>query len=234
MDERILFDQIKRKEADIIHTLQNIAEAAFITESLQRSGTEAEAEVDSDLREMAKSTHGLMEDNSEPDFEDTIDDAVEIPDIAGPELMEVRGETRPVFHSAGRDRFTENPQTVIKLDIMEEINDTQVELRNQSDQPDIGRAKLEKFPPTSLEMTTAEEPEPEEAEERAEESDQGGDSTGSWKIDYIRVETEQQKRVQKKAAVKNELWSTATAGNSKPKKEKTRKRHSSRKPSKTP
>ena len=85
MDERILFDQIKRKEADIIHTLQNIAEAAFITESLQRSGTEAEAEVDSDLREMAKSTHGLMEDNSEPDFEDIIDDAVEIND-SGPDV----------------------------------------------------------------------------------------------------------------------------------------------------
>ena len=116
MDERILFDQIKRKEADIIHTLQNIAEAAFITESLQRSGTEAEAEVDSDLREMAKSTHGLMEDNSEPDFED---DAVEINDT-DPELLEVRSDHDPttekescLFSSEGQDTFTENPQTVI-------------------------------------------------------------------------------------------------------------------------
>ena len=228
MDERILFDQIKRKEADIIHTLQNIAEAAFITESLQRSGSEAEAEVDSDLREMAKSTHGLMEDNSEPDFEDIIDDAVEINDT-GPELLEVRGDETTenksgLFSSDGQEKFTEKPQTVIKLDIMEEINDTEIELQNHK--------VPEKIPQTSIGTRPSEEnpvKEQEGEEEGVEESDQGGDSTGSWKIDYIRVETEEEKKVQKKAAVKNELWSTA-----KPKKEKSRKRHSSRKSSKKP
>ena len=94
MDEKLLIDQIKRKEQDIIQTLQTIAEAALtnicIDNSFQHSAESLDNQemddnqVDSDLskvaNEITKSNNALMDDNSEPDFEDIIDDAVEIND----------------------------------------------------------------------------------------------------------------------------------------------------------
>eukprot|EP00090_Calanus_glacialis_P010973 TRINITY_DN19458_c0_g1_i1.p1 TRINITY_DN19458_c0_g1~~TRINITY_DN19458_c0_g1_i1.p1 ORF type:complete len:1182 (+),score=289.95 TRINITY_DN19458_c0_g1_i1:127-3672(+) len=94
MDEKVLIDQIKRKEQDIIKTLQNIAEAAltnicidesFLTSRDSIANQEMDDnQVDSDLNkvanEIAKSNNALLDDTSEPDFEDIIDDAVEISD----------------------------------------------------------------------------------------------------------------------------------------------------------
>ena len=93
MDEKILINQIKRKEQDIIKTLQHIAEAALtnisIDESFQSSRDIVnqimdDNQVDSDLNkvanQIAESNSVLLDDNSEPDFEDIIDDAVEIND----------------------------------------------------------------------------------------------------------------------------------------------------------
>ena len=227
MDERLLFDQIKRKEADIIHTLQNIAEAAFITESLKCTGTEAEdsEEVDSDLskvaREIAKSSHRLMDDNSEPDFEDIIDDAVEINDC--PDILKTGTDAFAVAQngiSDSKENIPENPQTVIKMDVMEQISNTEAGLHRLIERDELPQAEFDKH--KILRKTNRnEEPDGKDGnqEERGEESDPG-DSNGSWKIDYIRVETEEKNKIQRKAAVQNEMWST-----SKSKKVKTKKRH---------
>ena len=78
-----LFDKIKQKEQDFIRTLKDIAEAAFITDSLEAtSNTDMDDnQVDSDLsqvaREIAKSSQNMLDDNSDADFEDIIDEAVE-------------------------------------------------------------------------------------------------------------------------------------------------------------
>ena len=71
MDNNNLFDTIKQKEQDFIKTLKDIAEAAFITDSLDRSVNDPDMDdnqVDSDLSkvasEIAKSSNNLDDDNS--------------------------------------------------------------------------------------------------------------------------------------------------------------------------
>ena len=210
MDEGIIFDQIKRKESDFIHALQNIAEAAFITESLQQTGNAEEdsEDLDSDLSKVAReiATTNHMDDNSDPDFEDVIDDAEEINDF-GQELLGADAALENYSHSIN----PEEPQTVIKQDIMEQITNTEVGLHNHCEENN--QEKLENNSKL-LEANPSEQQEQESEGER-------GDSTGSWKIDYIRVETEEKERAKTKA-VRNEIWST-----SKSKKERTRKKHHS-------
>jgi len=134
MDEKILIDQIKRKEQDIIKTLQNIAEAALtnicIDESFQTSRDSIgnpemdDNQVDSDLNkvanEIAKSNSALLDDNSEPDFEDIIDDAVEISDCHS-ELIG-RDQTQCLEDSEKDVNEPVNPSTA-KANMLPEVED---------------------------------------------------------------------------------------------------------------
>ena len=86
-EQQHLVDEIKRKEAEIIVTLQDIAEVALTEEAKEpaAAGEEDDNQVDSDLskvaNEIAMTSGNPMDSNSETDLDDDIvDDAVEIKD----------------------------------------------------------------------------------------------------------------------------------------------------------
>ena len=202
-----LFDKIKQKEQDFIRTLKDIAEAAFITDSLEAtSNTDMDDnQVDSDLsqvaREIAKSSQNMLDDNSDADFEDIIDEAVEKKNIF------------PVANGKGitkeqTEYMTNNSQTVIKCDVMDAINDQIDVMLNGVDQTNESTKVVEE----EVLNGTGEQ----QSEHQYESDDVQEKAESSWKIDYIRVETEQKK--QKKNFKRNEIWRT-----NKSKKEKSKK-----------
>jgi len=192
-----LFDKIKQKEQDFIRTLKDIAEAAFITDSLEAtSNTDMDDnQVDSDLsqvaREIAKSSQNMLDDNSDADFEDIIDEAVEKKNIF------------PVANGKGitkeqTEYMTNNSQTVIKCDVMDAINDQIDVMLNGVDQTNENTKVVEE----EVLNGTGEQ----QSEHQYESDDVQEKAESSWKIDYIRVETEQKK--QKKNFKRNEIWRT--------------------------
>ena len=95
MEDELLEDEIKKKEAEILVTLQDIAKEVMATtevsETPVKAADEDDSQVDSDLskvaNEIALTTGSLLESNSETDIDDDIvDDAVEIKDTPRPDL----------------------------------------------------------------------------------------------------------------------------------------------------
>ena len=196
MQNNNLFDTIKQKEQHFIKTLKDIAEAAFITDSLDDDHEMDDKQVDSDLSkvasEIAKSTSIFSDDNSDADFE--MDEKL---DDNGCDNL-VNGSSSH-YHDHDQHESSEL-QTVIKVDVMEAINETS---KNNCLQNGVEN----------------------DQEEDLEESDvavENNTEESSWKIDYIRVETEEKKKALKKR--RNEVWKT-----NKPKKDKGRKHHSNHK-----
>ena len=82
--EASLSDQIKQKEKDFIKTLKDIAEAAFIKDSLETSNNNDmdDNQVDSDLsqvaREISRSTNNILDETSDIECDATFDDTVQV------------------------------------------------------------------------------------------------------------------------------------------------------------
>lgn len=202
MDNNNLFDTIKQKEQDFIKTLKDIAEAAFIKDSLDTSGNDHDMDdnqVDSDLSkvasEIAKSTNNLDDYNSDCDFE-----AIKVDKNCH------NGNSEVEHHK--EDLNVENLQTVIKVDVMEAINQTSESSNNHNNI----NGNTESH--NNGNHHTEEDQEFEESDTAAEDNHEAS----SWKIDYIRVETDEKKKKAQKRGRNVEVWKT-----SKSKKEKKNK-----------
>ena len=180
MDKENLVKQIKQNEQEFIRTLADISEAAFITDSPKSTIIDIdmdENQVDSDIcqvaSEIAKTTSNILDENSDADLEDAIDDAVE-ENVSNPVCDNNINDI--CSNRINKTICMKQPQTVIKIDVIEEINDTPV-----------------------IEMDTSQDIESSNIHKDANDDN-------CWKIDYIRVETEEKDRI--KSVGKNEIWKT--------------------------
>ena len=180
-------------------SLADIAEAAFITDSPKSTIMDIdmdENQVDSDIcqvaSEIAKTSSNSLDENSDADFEDSGDDAVE------------KNESNSVcdknIEDISRNRTNKTismkkPQTVIKIDVIEEINDTSV-----------------------IQMDTSQD----QTSQESLNIHKDANDDNCWKIDYIRVETEEKNRI--KSVGKNEIWKTKKHKRDNEKKHKSSKR----------
>ena len=203
MEEENLFDKIKQKEQDFIRTLKDIAEAAFITDSLQSTSDNIEMDdnqVDSDLSQVASEiakSNKILDDNSDSEFEDIINDAVEINDNCNTEqhINENNTDNEQVAI-----KNPQPPQTVIKLDVIDEINDTN-EMEGCTEINQQSEVHLNLNQNTHLLHVDAGEEHPPESLEDSGIAEENTES--SWKIDYIRVETDECKKSQKRISGRN-------------------------------
>merc|ERR1712218_622572 len=136
-----------------------------------------ENQVDSDIcqvaSEIAKTTSNILDENSDADLQDAIDDTVE-ENVSNP--VSDNNINDICSNRINKTICMKQPQTVIKIDVIEEINDTPV-----------------------IEMDTSQDIESSNIHKDANDDN-------CWKIDYIRVETEEKKRI--KSVGKNEIWKT--------------------------
>ena len=218
MEEENLFNKIKQKEQDFIRTLTDIAKAEFITASLKSSSDNIEMDenqVDSDLSQVASEiakSNKILDDNSDSEFEDIINDAVEINDCSTEHINENNTDSPA--------KNLQPPQTVIKVDVIDEINDT---THMEEDYTEVNQQSESEI---NLESNNYQENSAEEQQlEPMEESSIAEENTEtSWKIEYIREINDECKKSPKKISGRNEVWRT-----SKSRKEKGKKHHSSKK-----
>lgn len=199
--EARLSDQIKQKEKDFIKTLKDIAEAAFIKDSLETSNNNDmdDNQVDSDLsqvaREISRSTNSILDESSDIECDATFDDSVQVNDTRQPE-----DTSDDIYQNHQCDlgnSILENSQTIIKIDVIDELDGTtepdnypqQINLvesksENQADHERIGNIG------EGFDVATEENQE------------------GCWKIDYIRVETSVNSKPKRKPFGRNEVWRT--------------------------
>ena len=200
--EACLSDQIKQKEKDFIKTLKDIAEAAFIKDSLETSNNTDmdDNQVDSDLsqvaREISRSTNNILDESSDNECDATIDDAVQVNDTSQQE--DTRDDICQNHQSGLRNSILENSQTIIKIDVIDELDET-MEPDNYPQQINQVESKVENNQTDHEGSSYIGEGFDVATEENQE---------GCWKIDYIRVETSEHSKPKRKPFRRNEVWRT--------------------------
>ena len=194
-----LFDKIKQKEQDFIKTLKDIAEAAFITDSLTTGNNidMDDNQVDSDLskvaREISRSTNNILDDNSDADCDDTLEDAVL--DRNHPD--DERDITQN--HQCDQDLqrpCLENSHTIIKMDVIDELDEN---MEHHPQQINLVESKVEDQEDHERRKSFLSEKCDKPTEENQE---------SCWKIDYIRVEPSEMSKQKRKPFSRSEVWKT--------------------------
>ena len=201
--EACLSDQIKQKEQDFIKTLKDIAEAAFITESLATDNNTDmdDNQVDSDLsevaREISRSSNNIMDENSDVECEAAFDEAVQVNDTSQPENTSDDITQNHQCHPGDSIPSFENSQTMIKIDVMDELDGT-MEPDPYPQQINLVESKVENLADNERMNTIREN-----CDVATEENQES-----CWKIDYIRVETSEISKTKRKPVGRNEVWRT--------------------------
>ena len=202
--EACLSDQIKQKEQDFIKTLKDIAEAAFITDSLETDNNTDmdDNQVDSDLsqvaREISRSTNNIMEESSDVECEANFDEAVQVNDTSQPENTSDDINQNHQCHLGNSMSSLENSQTMIKIDVMDELDRT-MEPDHHPQQINLVESLVENQADHERNTYIGGE----NCEVAAEENQEN-----CWKIDYIRVETPENSKTKRKPIGRNEVWRT--------------------------